>query len=126
MNLVIDQVKARLQSLGYKASGNDDMALSFALTKVENEFKNFCHIKTIPAQVEAGLIDRVCGDFLFAKAQSGELDDVFQIDQAIKSIKMGDTDITYAEGSKADKINMLIAHLQGKAGDWVCFRRLKW
>ena len=124
---MIEKIKARLLQLGYEVKDEDELSLSFLISKVENHIKNFCNVKQVPTEAEEILIDMVCGEFLFGLNQRGKLSDTYNIEKAIKSVKIGDTDITYSDGaSKADKIGVLIAYLLGKGDDLVCFRRLRW
>ena len=124
---MLEKVKARLKTLGYEAKDEDDMALSFAISGTISYIKNFCNVNAVPEAAEPIAIDMACGEFLFGLFQMGKLDEVFGIETALKSIKMGDTDIAFAdEKSKADKISVLIAALRERAGDLVCFRRLRW
>lgn len=124
---MIDKIKARLLQLGHEAKDEDELSLFFLISKVENHIKNFCNVKEVPEKAEEIAIDMVCGEFLFALNQRGKLDEAYNVEKAIKSVKIGDTDITYADGaSQADKIDILIANLLGRAGDLVCFRKLRW
>lgn len=124
---MLEKVKARLKALGYEAKDEDSMALSFAISGVCSHIKNFCNVAEVPEAAEQIAVDMACGEFLFGLSQMGKLDETFAIEMALKSVKMGDTDITFAdEKSKADKISVLIAALRERAGDLVCFRRLRW
>jgi len=74
-------------------------------------------------------VDRVVGEFLFGKNQSGELNiESLDLDGAVTSIKEGDTSVTFASGlSDAEKFTTLISWLMSEGeSDFVCYRKLKW
>lgn len=119
----------RLDSFGYKAKEEDAWSLSFAMQKVENHIKNFCNVSSVPEGLFNIAVDMVCGEFLFAKKQTGQLT-VGELDLscAIEQISEGDTTVTFGDGtSDEDKFTMLLNHLMNKGeGDFICFRKLKW
>jgi hypothetical protein len=94
---MIDDVTARLLSLGYTVMTADTFALTFLIDKVTNTIKNECNIDEIPDELHQVAVDMVCGEFLKAKQANGSLDESeINTEAAIKSIKEGDTQITYA------------------------------
>lgn len=122
-------VLQRLVSLGYKLKENDDWILCFAMQNVENHIRNSCNITSIPDGLFNVAVDKVCGEFLYAKKQSGQLEIAdLDLDGVITSISEGDTTIQFASGiSDEEKFDQLLNHLshQGE-GDLVCYRKLKW
>ena len=124
-----DAVLQRLVSLGYKLKENDDWILCFAMQNAENCIKNSCNVTRIPDGLFNVAVDRVCGEFLFAKKQSGQLTiDGLNLDGAIASISEGDTSVSFVAGaSDDDRFNQLVNYLMTKGeGDFVCYRKLKW
>lgn len=122
-------VLQRLISLGYKLKENDDWILCFAMQVVENHIKTSCNITHIPDGLFNIAVDRVCGEFLFAKKQSGQLDiEHLDLSGAITSIHEGDTTVQFASGtSDEERFNQLLNHLLHKGdGDFICYRKLKW
>ncbi len=122
-------VLQRLVSLGYKLKENDDWILCFAMQNVENHIKNTCNITSIPDGLFNVAVDMVCGEFLFAKKQSGQLEITdLDLTGAITSLSEGDVSISFDTNSTdEEKFNLLINHLMTKGkGDFVCFRKLKW
>ena len=122
-------VLQRLISLGYKFEENDDWILCFAMQTVENHIKTSCNVTSIPDELLNVAIDRVCGEFLFAKKQTGQLViEGLDLTGAIASISEGDTSVSFVTGTtEDDRFNQLVNHLMTKGeGDFVCFRRLKW
>ena len=78
-------------------------------------------------------IDRVCGEFLFSKKQSGQLNanNGFDVEMTIKQVQAGDTNVTFAVGEGSEtleaKLNTLISYLMNYGeGDFVCYRQIKW
>ena len=122
-------VLQRLISLGYKLEENDDWILCFAMQGVENHIKTSCNVTSIPDELSNVAVDRVCGEFLFTKKQTGQLTiDGLDLTGAIASISEGDTSVSFVSGATDDdRFNLLVNYLMNKGeGDFVCFRRLKW
>ncbi len=122
-------VLQRLISLKYKLEENDDWILCFAMQGVENHIKASCNVTSIPDELFNIAVDRVCGEFLFTKKQTGQLTiEGLDLDGAIASISEGDTSVSFVAGaSDDDRFNQLVNYLKTKGdGDFVCFRRLKW
>lgn len=96
-----DDVIQRLESLGYIYNPADEDQIEFEMNKVLDYVMNYCNITTIPDILDKRIIDRICGYFLYYKKNSGSLDG-FNYDTVIKSIKEGDTTLTYAVGQGED------------------------
>jgi hypothetical protein len=99
--VTIENVVERLKQLSYQATEEDTSQVEFELRKTINYVMNYCNIDFIPEIVEPRIVDRVCGDFLYYKKNSGSLNG-FNYDAVIKSIKEGDTQIQYAVGQGED------------------------
>ena len=122
-------VLQRLVSLGYKLEEHDDWILCFAMQSVENHIKHSCNVTSVPEGLLNIAVDRVCGEFLFTKKQSGQLSiEGLDLSGAIASISEGDTSISFVAGaSDDDKFNLLVKYLMTKGdGDFVCFRKINW
>ena len=122
-------VLQRLISLGYKLEENDDWILCFAMQSVENKIKSSCNVTSVPNELLNVAVDRVCGEFLFTKKQTGQLTmEHIDLSGAIASISEGDTSVSFVPGATDDdRFNVLINTLMTKGeGDFVCFRKLKW
>lgn len=125
-----EQVISRLGQLGYTVSEADNSAIDFELTKILNYVKNYCNITSIPDILDPRITDRVCGEFLFYKKNSGSLEG-FNYDAVIKSIKEGDTTLTYAVGQGEDtpenRFDTFVKHLERAFDKWITpHRRLRW
>ena len=124
-----DAVLQRLVSLKYKLEENDDWILCFAMQSVENHIKSSCNVTSVPEGLFNIAVDRVCGEFLFAKKQTGQLTiEGLDLDGAIASVSAGDTNVSFVAGaSDDDRFNQLVSYLMAKGeGDFVCYRKLKW
>jgi hypothetical protein len=128
--MLID-VTERLESLGYTyVAATDDWMLNFISTKVEGYIKSECNLSAIPEGLHEVAVDMVCGEFLQNKKAINQLAD-FNLDAAVKSIKEGDTQITFAlnEGSLTPeaRLDMLLNHLinSGK-GSFASYRSIGW
>ena len=119
----------RLISLGYKLEENDSWMICFAMQKVENHIKTSCNVTSIPDELSNVAVDRVCGEFLFAKKQTGKLELTdLDLNGAITSIHEGDVTVQFATNSSdEDKFDSFLNYLlHSGEGDFVCYRKLKW
>lgn len=122
-------VLKRLISFGYTLKEDDAWVISFCIQKVENHIKSSCNILSIPNGLVSVAVDMVCGEFLLALKQTGQLDiEAIDLSGAITQLKEGDTTIQFANGSSEDeKFTGFVNYLLTKGeGDLVCFRKLKW
>lgn len=129
----IKKILQRLISFGYTPSEADSWMITFCMQKVENHIKNSCNISEIPDELKEIEIDRICGEFLFSKKQTNQLnaDNGFDVEMAIKQVQAGDTNVTFAVGEGSEtletKLNALISYLMNFGeGDFVCYRQIKW
>ena len=125
-----ENVIERLKQLGYDATEDDNDQVEFELRKTLNYVMNYCNITVIPEILDLRIIDRVCSDFLYYKKNSGSLDG-FNYDTVIKSIKEGDTTITYAVGQGEDtpenRFDSFVKQLERGFDKWITpHRRLRW
>lgn len=125
-----DEVIDRLAHLGYTATVDDYDHIDFELHKIINYTLNYCNIQEIPEIVEPRLVDRVCGEFLYYKKNSGGLEG-FNYDYVIKQIKEGDTSITYAVGQGEDtpenRFDSFLKQLERGYDKWITpHRRMRW
>lgn len=129
----IEQILKRLLSFGYKPSETDSWMITFCIQKVENHIKNSCNISEIPNGLKEIEIDRICGEFLFSKKQTGQLnaENGFDIEMAVKQVQTGDTNVTFAIGEGSEtletKLNALISYLINCGeSEFVCYCQIKW
>jgi hypothetical protein len=121
-------VLKRLESLGYTSKEEDGWMICFSIQKVENNIKNSCNTTSIPDGLNHTATDMICGEFLFAKKQSGKLEG-FNLETAIKQVQAGDTSVTFAVGDNAPekRLDSLLSYLMNNGkGDFVCYRKIKW
>ena len=125
-----DKIVDRLAQLGYVASAADYESIDFELSEAVNYTLNYCNITKVPEIVEPRLINRVCSSFLYYKKNSGSLEG-FNYDAVIKSIKEGDTTLTYAVGQGEDtpenRFDAFVKKLELGYDKWLTpHRRLRW
>lgn len=129
---MLERIKERLQSIGYAVKDSDDIAINFAMQKVENTIKNDCNISAIPDGLMNIAINMVVGEFLMSKKTFAPNDLLnFNLDAAIKQIQEGDTNISFAvgEGSKTDeqRLDGFIDYLLNYGRDeFITYRRFRW
>lgn len=129
----IEKILQRLMSFGYTPSEKDSWMITFCMQKVENHIKNSCNISEIPDELKEIEIERICGEFLFSKKQTDQLnaENGFDVEMAIKQVQAGDTNVTFAVGEGSEtletKLNALISYLMNYGeGDFICYRQIKW
>ena len=125
-----EKVIARLKQLGYTATELDWEQIDYELDMVLNYVKNYCNRIDIPEILDYRIIDRVCGGFLYYKKNSGSLEG-FNYDAVIKSVKEGDTTITYAVGQGEDtpenRFDTFVKQLERGFDKWITpHRALRW
>lgn len=125
-----NDVIERLKHLGYVAKNDDHDSIEFELEKILNYVKNYCNITTIPDILDPRIVDRVCGDFLYYKKNSGSLEG-FNYDAVIKEIREGDTTVKYAVGQGEDtpenRFDTFVKSLERGFDKWITpHRRLRW
>lgn len=128
MDKLKEDIKNRLAFFGYTLLDSDTLAMNFVIDKVENKIKNECNITEIPDGLYQVEIDRICGEFLFAKKQSGQLTE-YDFEASIKEIKDLDTTVVYAVGSDSSEkqFDSLIDSLRNYGErEILSFRRLRW
>lgn len=127
---MLEDVKKRLESLGYTVTQNDEWVLGLTIEKVENKIKNDCNVSTVPDGLHPIAVDMTCGEFLLSKKSIGALTSV-DLEAVVKTVKEGDTQVTFAigEGSQTPEqrfdslVNYLITY--GRAS-FATYRCIKW
>ena len=123
---MLEDIKQRLQTLGYTATPVDDWMIGFCKDKVENHIKNSCNVTEVPAGLQSISINMICGEFLFGKKQSGQSIGI-DFEAVVKAIAEGDTTITFDTSASAEvKYDALIAYLMHSEVDFATYRRIKW
>ncbi len=124
-----NDVTQRLASFGYTVVQADDWMLDFIIQKGTNHILNSCNISEIPEGLHQMAVDMVVGEFLMGKKASGQLDESEILSsEAVSSIKLGDTEVRFAEGeSDSQQLDSLIAFLmKGYESDLTSYRVMKW
>ena len=127
LRVEVTAIKERLLQLGYTATEADDASISFAIRKVSDHIYNQCAITAIPEGLEPFAIDAVCGEFLGVLRTIGKLDETYNIEQGMSSIKVGDTSVNLDGKSRDELIDYLVSSLTGGLeGEMLCFRKIRW
>lgn len=128
--VVKNDIIERLKQLGYTATDADNDQIDFELKKTLDYVMNYCNITVIPEILYTRIVEKVCGEFLYYKKNSGSLDG-FNYDAVIKSIKEGDTTINYAVGQGEDtpenRFDAFVKALDRGFDKWCTpHRRIRW
>ena len=119
--------KERLEGFGYAASDEDNALLEICRQRVEDSIRNICNIpenEELPRALSPIIVDRMCGEFLFTKRMSGQLD----ISPAVKQIVEGDVSVSFSDSaSDGERLDGLIDRLMSCGeNELVRFRRIRW
>lgn len=123
-----EAVLKRLVSFGYTLKEDDSWLICFSMQKVENHIKNSCNTTDVPDGLFNVAVDMVCGEFLFTKKQTGQLEIAdLDFDGAFTSIKEGDTQVNFGGSSDEEKFDQMVNYLLHHGeGDFVCYRKIRW
>lgn len=123
-----EAVLKRLVSFGYTLKEDDAWLVCFAIQKVENHINNSCNTTSIPDGLKSIAVDMICGEFLFTKKQTGQLDiGDLDFDGSFTNIKEGDVQVNFGGSSDEDKFNQMLNYLMHNGeGDFVCYRKIRW
>lgn len=129
---MLEMVKERLKSFGYEWQEGDEIALPFAIQKVENTIKNDCNISSIPDGLINIAVDMAAGEFLTAK-KTFSPDSIagLNLDIAVKQIQTGDTNTVFATGEGSltteQRLNAFLNYLLTYGRDeFSCYRKIRW
>ena len=119
---IIDLTVERLDSWEIKEI--QPFELAFAVSSVTEYIKNATNQLTVPEGLTFTAVDMVCGEFLQKRLDTDNLEE-FKVEQAIKTLKIGDTSTTFKDGQSSG-IHVLISTLTSRKGDVLSHRKLKW
>ena len=119
-----------LISLGIAVSQADAL-LDFVVESVNQIIRNETNQSDVPAGLESVAVYMAAGQYLKFKKGAGQLDGFELDDAAVKRIKEGDTDVTFAlgEGSETpeQRLDRLINTLiDSGRGQFAKYRKLVW
>lgn len=124
-------VIAYLEALGVQVSAGDAL-LGMVIRTVEQKLKNLTNCPEIPEGLGPMAIRMAAGEYLFTRKGMGLLDvETVDLAAAEKSIKEGDTQITYAVGEGSltpeQRLDNLISAMVGvDMAEIYRYRRLVW
>ena len=129
---MISEVKERLAGFGYEVKKEDKGALLFVCEKVKNQICNYINAKEVPDGLFYEAVDAAAGYFLQElKATNPEALSNLDLDAAIKSVKEGDTEVSYAVGAGSltaeQRLDNLIGSLIGiRNSQLIRYRKIVW
>ena len=123
---MLDRIKDFIKFLGYKIKNVDNSLIDYILGNETDRLKNDINQAEIPEKLEFLLIERVVSAFFNMKISTNSLGDDFSFEEAVKSIKMGDT--SYDFGDVSSQKDMFVNYINslGKGSDYICYRKFKW
>lgn len=138
--VTLEAVKARIQSLGFVVTAQDDAFLTFQITKTVKYALAQINHHSVPIGLTEALIDMVVGEFLLIQQALGKLDDGSGnpsgslVNGQVAEIRDGDTTVKYASNSETGKgqgniptgFQGLLEQLLQPNYDWGQWRRLRW
>lgn len=125
-----EMIKERLVHLGYTATNEDNSRIDFEMGIALDYVHNFCNRQDIPEVLDRAIVNKICASFLFYKKNSGGLEG-FDYDAVIKSIREGDTTVTYAVGQGEDtpenRFDTFVKSLERGFDKWLTpHRKIRW
>ena len=124
---MVELVEKRLEAIGYSVAEFDETVISYIVDTVVNDFLVDTNLTELPEEVKPILSDVVCGKFLQLKRSSNQLD-IGTLDfNAITSVSMGDTSVSYGANDDSARFDAFVDSLLnvGK-GVNACYRKIKW
>jgi hypothetical protein len=126
---LINEVKARLASIGYTVTEADNSAITYSCNKTRDTIKNDCNVPEIPDGLCYVAIDMSVGDFLMMKKTfSPESLSGLDIGEIVKSIQAGDTTVQFdtSTSSTAALDSIINYFLTSGRRQFACYRTLRW
>ena len=125
--MTLEQIKARLEMLGYNPGAQDDALLDFIMKSVKSDIRVTLNIEEIPADIEHIVIDKVVGEFLLNRKSMGQ-DVGIDLDAAVKAISEGDTNVQFDTNSTPEsKLDTLIRYMiEGRDAVMMAYRSIRW
>lgn len=129
LNTMTESVVERLVSFGFAPATEDAWMIAYSVKGTVNHVLNQINHTSIPEGLFEVVVDMICGEVLYAKYNSGQLnmDDV-NLDSAVHSVQQGDTTVTFAtSGSGGTSLTDLLDWMiKGKGCDLLCYRKMRW
>lgn len=127
-----EDVFKRLAAYDYQVKDSDEYLINVAFEKAKAEILTECNLSEIPDGLQYVAADMVIGEFLSAKKTFFPNDLTgFNLNAAVKSIKVGDTDTVFALGegtaTPEQRLTAFIDALKGSGkGQFSAYRKLRW
>lgn len=126
----VNSLSVRLSLYGYTVNSSDTSVLQYCLNEAIQTVKNNINNTEIPVELEYDVINLACANFFFNKKTfSPSSLSGFDLNKAVKELRIGDTTTVFADSSLSDeqKLDLFIDYLKkGINNSYASFRRLKW
>lgn len=129
-NDYLDDCVVMLTAMGVVPTENDTF-LILCINRSIDRILNMTNIinGVVPKRLYHVLVTMACGYYVKQKYQSGQLKEVFSFEsKSIKSWTMGDTSYTYNDAVSPEEnfLTMMDAMIDGKKGEIIKYRKLRW
>lgn len=126
----VNSLSVRLSIYGYDVSPSDSNVLEYCLNEAIQTVKNNINNTLISNELEYDVINLACANFFFNKKTfSPSSLTGFDLNKAVKELRIGDTTTVFSDSSLSDeqKLDLFIDCLKsGINNSYASFRRLKW
>ncbi len=124
---LVTEVLRKLEIFGVEVFENDFYLIAFAIKSVELGVKTFCNIESLNEKLHSVVTDRVCGEVLYSKYINKELPVTLRVEEVVKHLSMGDTNVTYENNNTKNEVLVLIELLKTSGeGVLLCCRKISW
>lgn len=124
---IVGDVKTWLSS--YKVNADkESWQLRFITKKVINYILAETNQSSVPNGLYEVAVEMVIGEYLKRKKATGTLGD-FDLSGAESSIKIGDTTVSYGDGTQTDEErldNLILTLTTPSSSVWARWRRIRW
>ncbi len=119
----------RMEAIGCREwDAGEVWNLAFYVRKAEVEILDYCHIDAIPQRLYPMLCDRSCGQYLYSRKQSGNLEvEGMDLSGILTSLSEGDVKVDF-DKSASDETRLdtlLQAMMQNGKEQLVCYRKIR-
>jgi hypothetical protein len=124
---ITEQIRLRLESLGYHLKDNDSFLIAFEYLQLNNQVLVQTNLTETPNELFFPMVDLVSFEFLNIRRLNGKLEG-FDFEALTKQVKEGDKSITFEPGTTPEERFKKIVHDKRKEFKnlMMLFRKMVW